>query len=54
MPRIDHFRKKAKLHLRWHREGYHPVAATIREMLPRFATFSDHDILRAGFKLADA
>jgi len=54
MPRIDHFRKQAKLHLRWHREGYHPVAAIIREMLPRFATFSDHDILRAGFRLADA
>lgn len=54
MPTIDHFRKQAKLHLRWHREGYHPVAAIIREMLPRFATLSDHDILRAAFKLADA
>jgi uncharacterized glyoxalase superfamily protein PhnB len=54
MPTIDHFRKQAKLHLRWHREGYHPVAAIIRERLPRFATSSDHDILRASFKLADA
>jgi uncharacterized glyoxalase superfamily protein PhnB len=54
MPRIEHFRKQAKLHLRWHREGYYPVAAIIREMLPRFAALSDQDILRAGFKLADA
>lgn len=54
MPRIEHFRKQAKLYLRWHRERYHPVAAIIREMLPRFAALSDQDILRAGFKLADA
>jgi len=54
MPTIDHFRKQAKLHLRWHRTGYHPVAAIIRETLPRFATLSDLDILRAAFKLADA
>jgi len=54
MPTIDHFRKQAKLHLRWHRDGYHPVAATIRAFLPRFRALSDLEILRTGFKLADA
>ena len=50
----DHFRKQAKLHLRWHREGYYPVAAEIRLWLPRFHALSDPEILQAGFKLADA
>jgi catechol 2,3-dioxygenase-like lactoylglutathione lyase family enzyme len=49
-----HFRKQAKLYLRWHREGYFPVAAQIRLHLPRFAALSEPEILQARFKLADA
>jgi 4-hydroxyphenylpyruvate dioxygenase-like putative hemolysin len=40
--------------LRWHREGYYPVAAQIRTMLPRFRHLSDPEILSAPFKLSDA
>eukprot|EP01030_Chromulinospumella_sphaerica_P010958 gene10958-10762_t len=50
----DHFRKQAKLYLRWHREGYFPVAAQIRAVLPRFADLTEPEILSAPFKLADA
>ena len=30
MPNLENLRKQAKLYLRWHRDGYHPVAAQIR------------------------
>jgi catechol 2,3-dioxygenase-like lactoylglutathione lyase family enzyme len=51
---LERFRKQAKLYLRWHRAGYHPVAARIRAGLPRFASHSDREILAARFRLADA
>ena len=51
---LERFRKQAKLYLRWHRAGYHPVAASIRGALPRFRSPSDHEILAARFRLADA
>ena len=54
MSNADHFRKQAKLHLRWHREGHFPVAAQIREHLPRFTGLTEPQILQAPFKLADA
>lgn len=54
MSNDDHFRKQAKLYLRWHREGYFPVAAQIREHLPRFADLTEPAIMQGGFKLADA
>ena len=54
MSDAGHFRKQAKLHLRWHREGYFPVAAQIREHLPRFAALSEPAILQSPFRLADA
>ena len=50
----DHFRKQAKLYLRWHRESYFPVAAQIREHLPRFSDLTEPEIMRGSFKLADA
>lgn len=50
----DHYKKQAKQYLRWHREGYFPVATLIREALPRFRGMSDQDILRVSFKLCDA
>lgn len=53
MSTLDHFRKQAKLHLRWHQEGYFPVAAQIR-ILPRFQALSEPEIMQAVFKLNDA
>jgi catechol 2,3-dioxygenase-like lactoylglutathione lyase family enzyme len=54
MPNLENLRKQAKQYLRWHRERYYPVAAIIREYLPRFRQFSDQEILAADFRLADA
>jgi catechol 2,3-dioxygenase-like lactoylglutathione lyase family enzyme len=54
MPSLENLRKQAKLILRWHRERYYPVAAQIREALPRFRHLSDPDILTHPFKLSDA
>lgn len=54
MPTLEHLRKRAKLYLRWHRDGYHPVAARIRAVLPRCHGLTDAQILRAAFRLADA
>jgi len=54
MPNLENLKKQAKLILRWHREGHYPVAAQIREHLPRFLNMSDSEILAASFKLGDA
>lgn len=53
-PDFENLRKQAKLYLRWHRDGYHPVAALIRSLLPRFAALDDRAVMQASFKLADA
>jgi uncharacterized glyoxalase superfamily protein PhnB len=54
MPNLENLKKQAKQYLRWHREGYYPVAAEIRAAVPRFRDLSDVQILEAKFKLADA
>ena len=54
MPNLENLRKQAKLYLRWHRERYHPVAAQIRAVLPRFKDLTDRQILDRAFKLGDA
>lgn len=54
MPNLEHLRKQAKQYLRWHRDRYYPVAAIIREYVPRFRQVSDEEILAATFRLADA
>jgi uncharacterized glyoxalase superfamily protein PhnB len=54
MPNLENLKKQAKLILRWHRERHYPVAAQIRELLPRFANVPDAEILAANFKLSDA
>jgi predicted lactoylglutathione lyase len=54
MSNLENLRKQAKQYLRWHRERYYPVAAIIREHLPRFRPLSDREILAAAFRLADA
>jgi uncharacterized glyoxalase superfamily protein PhnB len=54
MPNLENLKKQAKLVLRWHRERHYPVAAQIRELLPRFSNMADSEILAANFKLSDA
>src|ERR1700693_1680442 len=54
MPNLENLKKQAKLILRWHRECHYPVAAQIREHLPRFLNMPDSEILAASFKLSDA
>src|SRR5580692_10569840 len=54
MPNLENLKKQAKLIMRWHRERHHPVAAQIREHLPRFLNMPDSEILAASFKLSDA
>jgi catechol 2,3-dioxygenase-like lactoylglutathione lyase family enzyme len=53
VPNLENLKKQAKLVLRWHRDGYYPVAAQIRT-LPRYRHLSDPEILAASFKLSDA
>jgi catechol 2,3-dioxygenase-like lactoylglutathione lyase family enzyme len=40
--------------VRWHRDGYHPVAAQIRTALQRFRHLTDHQVMQQPFKLSDA
>lgn len=54
MPNLENLKKQAKLILRWHRDGHYPVAAQIRQHLPRFLNVRDSEILAASFKLSDA
>jgi uncharacterized glyoxalase superfamily protein PhnB len=54
MPNLENLRKQAKLYVRWHRDGYHPVAAQIRDVLPRFRHLTDREVLEHVFKLSDA
>jgi catechol 2,3-dioxygenase-like lactoylglutathione lyase family enzyme len=54
MPNLENLKKQAKQMLRWHRERHYPVAAQIREHLPRFLNMPDSAILAASLKLSDA
>src|SRR3982751_4362724 len=54
MPNLENLRKQAKLYVRWHREGYYPVAAQIRAVLPRFKDLTDRQVLQSEFRLRDA
>lgn len=54
MPNIENLKKQAKQVLKWHRDRYYPVAAEIRQGLPRFGHLDDDAVLAAPFKLADA
>jgi uncharacterized glyoxalase superfamily protein PhnB len=54
MPNLENLRKQAKLYVRWHREGYYPVAAQIRAVLPRFKDLTDRQVLEHEFRLSDA
>lgn len=50
----ENLRKQAKQYVRWHRNGYYPVAAQIRAMLPRFHHRTDVQVVKHPFKLSDA
>ena len=54
MPNLENLRKQAKLYVRWHRDGHHPVAAEIRALVPRFRDLTDRQILASPFRLGDA
>jgi catechol 2,3-dioxygenase-like lactoylglutathione lyase family enzyme len=54
MPNFENLRKQAKLYLRWHRDGYYPVAAQIRSVLGRYHHLNDRQVLAQDFKLSDA
>ncbi len=54
MPNLENLRKQAKLYVRWHRDGYYPVAAQIRAVLPRFRDLTDRQVLEREFRLGDA
>src|SRR3977135_1992969 len=54
MPNLENLRKQAKLYVRWHRCGHHPVAAEIRALLLRFRELTDRQILASPFRLGDA
>src|ERR1700761_1628726 len=54
VPTLENLKKQAKVILRWHRERHYPVAAQIREHLPRFLNMPDSEIIEASFKLSDA
>lgn len=54
MQNLENLKKQAKQIVRWHREGYVPVAQRIRAGLPRFGGEDDAAILSKPFALSDA
>ena len=54
MLHLDNLKKQAKQIVRWHREGYYPVAQRIRAGLPRFCDVDDATLLSERFTLSDA
>ena len=54
MLHLDNLKKQAKQIVRWHRQGYYPVAQRIRAGLPRFRDVDDTTILSKPFALSDA
>jgi catechol 2,3-dioxygenase-like lactoylglutathione lyase family enzyme len=54
MLHLDNLKKQAEQIVRWHREGYYPVAQRIRAGLPRFNGLGDAGILSKPFTLSDA
>lgn len=54
MPNLENLKKQAKQYLRWHRDGYYPVAAQIRSILSRYRHLTDRQVMDSSFKLRDA
>lgn len=53
MPRLETFKKQAKLLVRWHREGNYSIGGRIRQ-LPRYRTLTDREALALKFPLSEA
>jgi catechol 2,3-dioxygenase-like lactoylglutathione lyase family enzyme len=54
MLHLENLKKQAKQIVRWHHEGYYPVAQRIRAGLARFHDVDDATILSTRFALSDA
>ena len=56
MPNLENLKKQAKQYLRWHRDGYYPVAAQIRSALPRYRDLTDRQVMarKLAFESWDA
>lgn len=54
MSNLENLKKQAKQYLRWHRDGYYPVAAQIRSVLLRYRHLTDRQVMASSFKLSDA
>jgi catechol 2,3-dioxygenase-like lactoylglutathione lyase family enzyme len=53
MPKLETYKKQAKLLVRWHREGNFSIGGRIRQ-LPRYRTLSDREALALKFPLTEA
>lgn len=53
MPKLETYKKQAKLLVRWHREGNHSIGGRIRK-LQRYRTVTDHEALALKFPLSEA
>lgn len=53
MPRLETYKKQAKLLVRWHREGNYSIGGRIRQ-LARYHTLTDPEALALRFPLSEA
>ncbi|MFF0265538.1 glyoxalase superfamily protein [Kribbella sp. NPDC004536] len=53
MPKLETYKKQAKLLVRWHREGNFSIGGRIRQ-LARYRTLSDREALALKFPLSEA
>jgi catechol 2,3-dioxygenase-like lactoylglutathione lyase family enzyme len=54
MSNLENLKKQAKQYLRWHHEGYYPVATQIRSLLPSYRHLTDQQVMASHFQLSDA
>jgi len=53
MPKLETYKKQAKLLVRWHRQGNFSIGGRIRQ-LARYRTLSDREALALKFPLTEA
>jgi uncharacterized glyoxalase superfamily protein PhnB len=54
MSNLENLKKQAKALVRLHRERSYHLAIVARQVLPKYASMSDREVLAADFKLGDA
>jgi uncharacterized glyoxalase superfamily protein PhnB len=54
MSNLENLKKQAKALVRLHRERSYHLAIVARQVLPKYASLSDREVLGADFKLGDA